>query len=128
MVRNDNKNFYSYFRDVNVPIPPCPTDLSETSDGDSSDRPSVTRSQSERLILVCREFSSAYQENQEKYHEIIYSTAEKVMRNSQTSQMKQLKTLLEKETNDVMRQLNLVRRDEVKNLALKHKDRDELVR
>ncbi|KAJ6643728.1 1-phosphatidylinositol 4,5-bisphosphate phosphodiesterase classes I and II, partial [Pseudolycoriella hygida] len=27
-----------------------------------------------------------------------------------------------------MRQLNLVRRDEVKNLALKHKDRDELIR
>lgn len=77
---------------------------------------------------MCREFSSAYQEIQEKYHEIIYSTAEKVMRNSQTSQMKQLKTMLEKETNDVMRQLNLVRRDEVKNLALKHKDRDELVR
>lgn len=50
------------------------------------------------------------------------------MRNSQTSQMKQLKTMLEKETNDVMRQLNVVRRDEVKNLALKHKDRDELVR
>lgn len=102
--------------------------MNETSDGDSSDRPSVTRSQSERLILVCREFSSAYQEIQEKYHEIIYSTAEKVMRNSQTSQMKQLKTMLEKETSDVMRQLNLVRRDEVKNLALKHKDRDELVR
>lgn len=102
--------------------------MSETSDGDSSERPSVTRSQSERLILVCREFSTAYQEIQEKYHEIIYSTAEKVMRNSQTSQMKQLKTMLEKETNDVMRQLNLVRRDEVKNLALKHKDRDELVR
>lgn len=102
--------------------------MSEASDGDSSERPSVTRSQSERLILVCREFSTAYQEIQEKYHEIIYSTAEKVLRNSQTSQMKQLKTMLEKETSDVMRQLNLVRRDEVKNLALKHKDRDELVR
>ncbi|KAJ6598540.1 1-phosphatidylinositol 4,5-bisphosphate phosphodiesterase classes I and II, partial [Pseudolycoriella hygida] len=62
--------------DVNVPIPPCPSDLSEASDGDCSDRPSVTRSQSERLIIVCREFSSAYQEIQEKYHEIIYSTAE----------------------------------------------------
>lgn len=88
----------------------------------------MTRSQSERLISVCREFSSAYQEIQEKYHEVIYGTAEKVMRNSQTSQMKQLKTMLEKETSDVMRQLNVVRRDEVKNLALKHKDRDELVR
>lgn len=42
--------------------------------------------------------------------------------------MKQLKTQLEKETGDVMRQLNLTRRNEVKALALVHKDRDELVR
>lgn len=42
--------------------------------------------------------------------------------------MKQLKTCLEKETSDVMRQLNLVRRSEVKALSLVHRDRDELVR
>lgn len=88
----------------------------------------MTRSQSERLLAVCREFSSSYRELQEKYHEIIYSMGEKVMRNSQSSQLKQLKTMLEKETSDVMRQLNLDRRNEVKNLALVHKDRDELVR
>lgn len=115
-------------------MPPCPTDLTETGDAggggsDSSDRPAqVTRSQNERLIPVCRDYTNAYQELQEKYHEIIYSTAEKVLRNSQANQMKQLKTCLEKETNDVMRQLNLVRRSEVKALALVHRDRDELVR
>lgn len=113
-------------------MPPCPTDLTEIGDAsgggsDGSDRP-VTRTQSERLIPVCRDFTTAYQELQEKYHEIIYSTAEKVLRNSQANQMKQLKTCLEKETNDVMRQLNLVRRSEVKALALVHRDRDELVR
>lgn len=120
-------------RDLSAAVPPCPADLTETGDGgggsDSGDRPTgVTRSQSERLIPVCRDFTTAYQELQEKYHEIIYSTAEKVLRNSQANQMKQLKTCLEKETNDVMRQLNLVRRSEVKALALVHRDRDELVR
>lgn len=117
-----------FFSDLAVSVPPCPTDLSETADGDSSERPGVTRSQSERLIPICRDFTAAYQDIQEKYHEIIYSTAEKVLRNSQANQMKQLKTYLEKETNDVMRQLNLVRRNEVKALASVHKDRDELLR
>lgn len=116
------------YRDVVVPIPPCPSDLGEASDGDSSDRSGVTRSQSERLLAVCREFSSSYRELQEKYHDAIYSTADKAMRSSQSNQLKQLKTMLEKETSDVMRQLNLARRNEVKNLALVHKDRDELVR
>lgn len=113
---------------MSLSVPPCPPDLSETSDGDVSDRPGVTRSPSERLIPVCREFTTTYKDVHEKYHELIYSTADKVMRNSQANQMKQLKTMLEKETNDVMRQLNLVRRSEVKNLSLVHRDRDELVR
>lgn len=117
-----------FHRDMSLAVPPCPADLGETSDGDAGDRPGVTRSQSERLIAVCREFTSSYKEVQEKYHELIYSTADKVMRNSQANQMKQLKTTLEKETNDVMRQLNVVRRNEVKNLSLVHRDRDELVR
>lgn len=116
-------------RDLSASVPPCPSDLTETPEGDGNERPAgVTRSQSERLIPVCRDFSSAYQELQEKYHDIIYSTAEKVLRNSQANQMKQLKTFLEKETNDVMRHLNVTRRNEVKTLASIHKDRDELVR
>lgn len=116
-------------------MPPCPNDLTEiaettdSSGGGGGERPSaLPRSQSERLIPVCRDFSNTYQELQEKYHEIIYSTAEKVLRNSQANQMKQLKTCLEKETSDVMRQLNVMRRNEVKSLSLVHRDRDELVR
>lgn len=119
-------------------MPPCPTDLTESGGGsgdgadgggsESGGGGGITRSQSERLIPVCRDYTTAYQELQEKYHEAIYSTAEKVLRNSQANQMKQLKTCLERETSDVMRQLNLARRSEVKALALVHRDRDELVR
>lgn len=113
---------------MSLSVPPCPADLGESSDGDTSERPSVQRSQSERLIPVCREFTLSYKDLQEKYHELIYTTADKVMRNSQANQMKQLKTTLEKETNEVMRQLNILRRNEVKNLSFVHRDRDELVR
>lgn len=39
-----------------------------------------------------------------------------------------LQALLEKETSDVMRKLQVDRRNEVKALTQKHRDRDELVR
>lgn len=96
--------------DVPMQIPPCPMDLTETSDvecstttggvgvvgvtgvtGVTGEKPPVTRSQSERLLMVCREYSASYRENQEKYHEMIYSTADKLLRTSQTNQMKQLR-------------------------------------
>lgn len=92
--------------DVPMQIPPCPMDLTETSDVESStttgggigvvgvaagEKPPVTRSQSERLLMVCREYSASYREIQEKYHEMIYSTADKLLRTSQTNQMKQLR-------------------------------------
>lgn len=88
----------------------------------------LSRSPSERLLAACRDYTAAYQELQEKYHDLIYSTAEKLVRTSQAAQQKLLKTHLEKETSDVMRQLNVARRTEVKALAVRHKDRDELVR
>lgn len=136
---NDNGNGYycslsishaHKHRDLSATVPPCPTDFNESTESESGERASTgaARTQTERLITVCRDFSTAYQELQEKYHDIIYSMAEKLLKNSQANQMKQLKTCLEKETSDVMRQLNLIRRSEVKALSLVHKDRDELVR
>ncbi|XP_055712184.1 1-phosphatidylinositol 4,5-bisphosphate phosphodiesterase classes I and II isoform X1 [Phlebotomus papatasi] len=114
--------------DTNLQVPPCPSDILESPDGEGEERAGITRSHSERLLAVCREYATAYREIQEKYHEIIYSTAEKVLRNSQANQMKRLRTLLEKETSEVMRKLQMDRRNEVKALALVHRDRDELVR
>lgn len=123
----DLYNFFGLCRDLAATVPPCPSDLSESTETESGDR-SVPRSQSERLIPVCRDFSNSYQELQEKYHELIYSTAEKVLRTSQANQMKQLKTISEKETRIVMDHLNITRRTEVKALSLVHRDRDELER
>lgn len=119
--------FYALCRDLTATVPPCPTDLTESTETDCGER-SVARSQSERLIPVCREFSTNCQELLRKYHEIIYSTSEKVLNTSQESQKKQLKTCLEKETSDVMRQLTIMRRNEVRALSSIHRDRDELIR
>lgn len=92
------------------------------------ERPTLPRSTSERLLAVNREFVIQEKELREKYHEIIYSIAEKVMRTSQANQFKLLKIQLERDTADLMRRLQADRREEVKALAKKHRDRDELVR
>lgn len=77
---------------------------------------------------LCREHAATYRELLEKYHEQIFSIAESLLHKSQDSQMQQLKKLMEKETNEVMRQLQHSRKTEVKQLALVHKDKDELER
>ncbi|KAK4886210.1 hypothetical protein RN001_002481 [Aquatica leii] len=100
----------------------------ETSTNIETERPTLPRSTSERLLAANREFVAQERELREKYHEIIYTIAEKVMRTSQTNQIKSLKVQLERETSDLMRRLQADRREEVKALAKKHRDRDELVR
>nr|NP_001259818.1 phospholipase C at 21C, isoform G [Drosophila melanogaster]AGB92355.1 phospholipase C at 21C, isoform G [Drosophila melanogaster] len=121
-----------------VEIPACPLDLGDSSEesaaadagedlaGGSSSLDG--RTQESRLRSACREYTSQYRELQEKYHEAIYSAAEKVLKTSQTGQTKQLKASLDKVTGEVMHQLQEARRNEVKNLATVHRDRDELIR
>jgi hypothetical protein len=50
------------------------------------------------------------------------------MKTSQCNQLKLLSALLERETADVMRRLEAVRRSEVKALSKVHRDKDEMVR
>ncbi|XP_049538514.1 1-phosphatidylinositol 4,5-bisphosphate phosphodiesterase classes I and II isoform X2 [Anopheles darlingi] len=104
--------------DMNVKVPPCA----------SSDTDVTGDAHSERLRQICREHATSYREVLEKYHEIIYGLAEELLRQLQDGQMKQLKTQLERETSEVMRQLQLSRKSEVKQLAMVHKDKDELER
>ncbi|XP_017857436.1 PREDICTED: 1-phosphatidylinositol 4,5-bisphosphate phosphodiesterase classes I and II isoform X3 [Drosophila arizonae] len=119
-----------------VEVPPCPLDLGDSSEesagagelGDEAASSSLEGTQESRLRYACREYTTQYRELQEKYHEAIYSAAEKVLKNSQASQTKQLKASLDKVTGEVMHQLQEARRNEVKNLATVHRDRDELVR
>jgi phosphatidylinositol phospholipase C, beta len=77
---------------------------------------------------VCREHATNYRELLEKYYEAMITIAEELLKKSQERQMQQLKKLMEKETSEVMRQLQHSRKSEVKQLALVHKDKDELER
>ncbi|XP_057325242.1 1-phosphatidylinositol 4,5-bisphosphate phosphodiesterase classes I and II isoform X2 [Microplitis mediator] len=88
----------------------------------------LPRSQSERLLNIYKEQLDQERELQEKYHEIVYSMVEKVMKTSQTNQMKTLKVLLEREISSAMRRLQKLRHFEVKQLAKVHKDKAEFDR
>ncbi|KAL5279626.1 PLCB2 family protein [Megaselia abdita] len=110
-----------------IEVPPCAVDLGESSE-DSNDKSNTLRSNSERLLAVCREHSRSFRELQEKYHEQIYSSADKVMKASQATKNKQLKASYERVTHEVMQQLETARRNEVKILVSKYKDKDELER
>lgn len=83
---------------------------------------------SDRLANVCRDHASSYRDTVEKYFDSMLSLADDILRKSQDRQMQQLKKLMEKETSEVMRQLQNSRKNEVKQLALVHKDKDELER
>ncbi|XP_070067644.1 1-phosphatidylinositol 4,5-bisphosphate phosphodiesterase classes I and II isoform X2 [Drosophila takahashii] len=136
---NKSLNCLSPHSEPGVEIPACPLDL-----GDSSEESAAADAgedlaggssgldgggtQESRLRSACREYTSQYRELQEKYHEAIYSAAEKVLKTSQAGQTKQLKASLDKVTGEVMHQLQEARRNEVKNLATVHRDRDELIR
>ncbi|RZF39598.1 hypothetical protein LSTR_LSTR001119 [Laodelphax striatellus] len=88
----------------------------------------LPRSHSERLLNLCKEHIERERELKERYHDMIYNAAEKALQTSQANQLKDLRSLLDKETGDVMRRLEAVRRTEVKELSKGHKDKDEVMR
>ncbi|XP_057656050.1 1-phosphatidylinositol 4,5-bisphosphate phosphodiesterase classes I and II [Diorhabda carinulata] len=103
------------------------TDGPENS-GAEGEKPSIPRSHSERLLAVNKEFVTQEKELREKYHDVIYNVAEKVMKTSQSNQLKLLKEQFEKETSELMRKLQADHREEVKALAKKHRNREQFTR
>uniref|UniRef100_A0A1B6CHB2 1-phosphatidylinositol 4,5-bisphosphate phosphodiesterase n=1 Tax=Clastoptera arizonana TaxID=38151 RepID=A0A1B6CHB2_9HEMI len=106
-----------------------PSDMSEGSECEGENLGlRLPRSQSERLLAVNREHIIQERELREKYHELIFSALEKAMKNSQSNQLKVLREMLEKEAAEVMRRLETMRKNEVKELSRVHKDKDEVMR
>lgn len=109
--------FYSFSSEVGLSTlalaetSECP-DI-ESREGNGGAPKGLPRSQSERLLAVCKAHVQQERELQEKYYESLFSTVEKVMKTSQSNQLKTLRVLLERETADVMRKLQATRHGEV---------------
>lgn len=89
----------------------CPENT-ENREGNEGSR-GLPRSQSERFLAICKAHVQQERELQEKYYENLFATVEKVMRASQSNQLKMLQVLLERETADVKRKLQATRQGEV---------------
>lgn len=85
----------------------------ENREGNDGTSRGIPRSQSERFLAVCKAHVQQERELQEKYYESLFTTVEKVMRTSQSNQLKMLQVLLERETADVKRKLQATRQGEV---------------
>lgn len=92
----------------------CPENT-ENREGNEGTR-GLPRSQSERFLAVCKAHVQQERELQEKYYENLFATVEKVMRASQSNQLKMLQVLLERETADVKRNCRL--RDKTRYLSV----------
>lgn len=104
------------------------SECAENSEGNDGTPRGLPRSQSDRFLAICKAHVQQERELQEKYYESLFATVEKVMRASQSNQLKTLQALLDRETADVKRKLQATRQGEVKQLAKVHKDKAELER
>lgn len=71
--------------------PPLESACGETSESEVDIKPGLPRSQSERLIAAYRDHVTQERELRERFHEAVYNTAEKVLRASQSGQLKMLR-------------------------------------
>lgn len=85
----------------------------ENREGNDGAPRGLPRSQSERFLAICKAHVQQERELQEKYYENLFATVEKVMRASQSNQLKTLQALLDRETADVKRKLQATRQGEV---------------
>lgn len=68
------------------------TDVADAPETTEDEKPmALPRSQSERLLAINKDYMLQERELREKYHEIISNTIEKVMKVSQSNQVKILK-------------------------------------
>ncbi|ERL91970.1 hypothetical protein D910_09293, partial [Dendroctonus ponderosae] len=110
----------------------------------------LPRSQSERLLAISKDYTTQEKELREKYFELIYSTAERVMIQRQDNQKAVLKLQsacnvskaigllsgvsrkihdrFDKEVNILVRKIQADHKVEVKMLSKKHRNRDTLNR
>ncbi|KAK0178807.1 hypothetical protein PV327_007657 [Microctonus hyperodae] len=88
----------------------------------------LPRSQSERLLNICKEHVLEERDLQEKYHDIVFETVQKIMETSQSKQLSNLEGIYDKETAHVLRVLQDMRQRDVKRLAKRRKKKAELER
>ncbi|XP_034256942.1 1-phosphatidylinositol 4,5-bisphosphate phosphodiesterase classes I and II isoform X2 [Thrips palmi] len=101
-------------------------DASSQHEGEDAETEGSQSALNDRFMSVIREQLSQERELQKKYHEMVFASITKTVESSQANQMKTIKALQDRDTAEMMRRLEATRRKEMKELAKKHKDREEM--
>ena len=80
------------------------------------------------MVDLCRAQYKAELDVNMKYHPLIYDTLDGLTSNSLEQQMKVLDSIHDKEVTELKKKLDAQNREEMKTLAKKHKDKNELAR
>ncbi|KAK0094870.1 hypothetical protein PV326_009715 [Microctonus aethiopoides] len=99
----------------------------ECEDVDGSLR-GLPRSQSERLLNICKEHVLEERDLQEKYHDIVFEIVGKLMETSQSKQLSNLEGIFNKESSHTLHVLQEMRQRDVKRLVKKRKSKAEFDR
>ncbi|XP_045479172.1 1-phosphatidylinositol 4,5-bisphosphate phosphodiesterase classes I and II isoform X2 [Harmonia axyridis] len=127
--RLSSKNIISGVFSTESPSIEPLTDVADAPETTEDEKPmALPRSQSERLLAINKDYMLQERELREKYHEIISNTIEKVMKVSQSNQVKILKEQYQRDTTELMRKLDAYHREEIKALARKHLNKEQFTR
>ena len=88
----------------------------------------LKKEQTSKLASLCKEQYQAQLDLQLKYHPLLYDTLDTLVMNAYTSQLHKLDDLHDKEVLELKKKLDAQNREEMKALAKKHKEKNELAR
>ncbi len=80
------------------------------------------------MITLCRSQFRAELDLQIKYHPLLWATLEQLLLARQDQHRRTLEDIHNKEVGDLKKKLDTQNKEEMRNLAKRHKDRNELAR
>jgi hypothetical protein len=88
----------------------------------------LKKNQAAKMVQLCKEQYQSELDLHLKYHPLLYDTLETIISTSYTNQLSRLDEVHDKEVGELKKKLDIQNREEMKVLAKKHKDKNELAR
>lgn len=88
----------------------------------------LKKAQAAKMVQLCKDQYQIEYDLQVKYHPLLYDTLESTIAGCHNSQLNKLDELHDKEVLELKKKLDNQNREEMKALAKKHKDKNELAR
>lgn len=88
----------------------------------------MKRTQAEVFVELCQDQFKAEMEVYQRYHEPMHDSLKQVVENNHQEQLRRISQIHDLEVQDLKKRMDAQSRDDMKALAKKHKDKQELSR